>query len=90
MNTGRRIRNILVAFDQFAFSVLTLGWSYPDETLSSAAWRWEQQDKRIGYILRPIIDRIFFFEQDHCMNAHIFEAQRKHAPEQVDKDRYLF
>lgn len=35
----QQILNILVAFDQLAYTIVTLGYGMPDETLSSAAYR---------------------------------------------------
>lgn len=87
MKPNQRILNILIAFDQFAFCIITIGGSYPDETLSSAAWRWEQEDKKVGHILRPLIDKLFFFQEDHCFKSYLAEALRKQAPR--DSDDYV-
>ena len=38
----QRILNLLIAIDQLAYVLLTLGAGHPDETLSAAAWRTEQ------------------------------------------------
>lgn len=64
----KRLLNLMIALDQFLFCVFTLGYSNPDETLSSAAWRWEQSGKWGGF-LRPVIDTIFFFQKNHCRKA---------------------
>ena len=55
----QRILNVLIALDQFLFCLATLGHSSPDETLSAAAWRWEQAGKLRGRVLRPLIDALF-------------------------------
>ena len=39
----QRILNLLIALDQLAWVVLTLGKGYPDEAISAAAWRMEQR-----------------------------------------------
>lgn len=89
MKLGHRITNILIAIDQLLLSLLTLGAAFPDETISSAAWRWEQQGYRFGHYLRVTIDALFFWEDDHCFNAYLAEAQRSQAPKNI-KDRFMF
>lgn len=77
----QRALNWLIAFDQFAFSTLTLGHSSPDETLSAAAWRWEQAGKLRGRVLCPLIDALFLpFERDHCQMAYLSELHGLHLP----------
>lgn len=76
-----RALNWLIALDQFLFCTVTLGHSSPDETLSAAAWRWEQSGKRRGRILRPLIDKLFSpLERDHCRAAWISEKTGAHLP----------
>ena len=71
----QRILNFLIAIDQLAYVLLTLGAGHPDETLSAAAWRTEQSGKLGGRIFRPVIDMIFWpIERDHCRRA--YEAER--------------
>lgn len=70
-----RMLNWLISLDQFLFNTVTLGHSSPDETLSAAAWRWERSGKRVGRILRPMIDTLFWFDPAHCERS--FEAERK-------------
>jgi hypothetical protein len=77
----QRILNILIAIDQLAWVVLTLGKGYPDETISAAAWRMEQQGKIAGRVLRPLIDLLFRpIERDHCYKAWLSEVQRSQLP----------
>ncbi len=71
----QRTLNVLIALDQLAYVLLTLGAGHPDETLSAAAWRTEQSGKLGGRIFRPVIDMIFWpIERDHCRRA--YEAER--------------
>jgi hypothetical protein len=70
----RRVLNLLVALDQFMFCVLTLGYSDPDETLSSAAYRWEQRGHWMGW-LRPAIDTLLWFDPDHCRRSWLNETR---------------
>lgn len=76
----QRILNLLIAFDQFAFCLLTLGGSMPDETASAAAWRGEQLGHILPRFFRPLIDLLFFFDPDHCKNAYIAEQRREQSP----------
>lgn len=70
----RRILHILIALDQLAWVLLTLGRGHPDETVSAAAWRMEQQGKLAGRILRPLIDALFRpLERDHCYLSWLSE-----------------
>jgi hypothetical protein len=69
----KRILNILIAVDQLAYVIITLGNGNPDETLSAAAWRLEKQGKIQGKILRPVIDWIFWFDPMHCLNSYVSE-----------------
>ena len=71
----QRILNLLISFDQFIFSLITLGASSPDETISAATWRLEQEGKWQGILFRPIIDTILFFDKEHCKTS--FESEVK-------------
>ena len=77
----QRLFNIGVALDQLAYVLLTLGAGHPDETLSAAAWRTEQDGKLLGVVMRPVIDLLFLaFERNHCKTAFESELNRKHLP----------
>jgi hypothetical protein len=78
----QRILNLLISLDQFAFCMLTLGASDPDETLSAAAWRWEQQGKVAGRVLRPVIASALWFDDDHCHNSYDSEMRRAQLPKE--------
>lgn len=67
---------IALGFDQFANTILG-GW--PDETLSSRAWR-KRETKVFWRIMRFIIDRIFFWQKNHCQNAYFLELKRHQGP----------
>ena len=78
----QRLLNVLIAIDQLAWVVLTLGKGYPDETISAAAWRMEQQGKFAGRILRPLIDLLFLpFERDHCRLSFESECDGSQLPD---------
>ena len=69
---------VLIAADQFVNALLA-GW--PDETLSSRAWRWEQNGVRSWP--RRLIDRLFFWEQDHCQQSYISEREGRQLPPEL-------
>ena len=73
----RRALNILIALDQLAWVLLTLGNGQPDETISAALWRMEQQGKHAGRWLRPVVDALFWFDPEHCRTS--FESERTQA-----------
>lgn len=72
----RRFFNFLIAFDQLAWVLLTLGHGSPDETLSAALWRMELAGKWQGRVFRPLVDLLFFFDPDHCGLSYQAEMQR--------------
>lgn len=74
----RRLKNILIAIDQFIYVLITLGHGDPDETISSAAYRGSISGKWFGKIGRPIIDFLFSgFEDEHCKKAYLSECERR-------------
>ena len=82
MSLRQRILNLLIALDQLAWVLLTLGKGLPDETISAAAWRMEQQGKLAGRILRPLIDLLFLpIERDHCRLSAESEQRGAHLPD---------
>ena len=79
----QRILNVLIALDQLAYVLVTLGARHPDETLSAAAWRTEQAGKLGGRIFRPLIDLLFRpFEKDHCRKAYESERRGSQLPKE--------
>ena len=69
---------VLIAADQLVNALLA-GW--PDETLSSRAWRWEQNGVRSWP--RRLIDRLFFWEQDHCRESYRSEREGRQLPPEL-------
>lgn len=81
MNLSRRVLHLLIAIDQLAWVVVTFGDGHPDETISAAAWRMEQQGKLGGRILRPMIDALFRpVERDHCRRSYESELAGAQLP----------
>lgn len=71
------VHRVLIAIDQFG-TVLLGGW--PGETMSSYAYRLDQQRKIGGQIFRPAIDALFFWQVMHCREAYIGMLQRVNLP----------
>lgn len=71
-------KKILIAADQLLNAMLA-GW--PDETLSSRAWRWEQNDVRSWP--RRFIDRLFFWESEHCFQSYLSEREGRQLPPEL-------
>lgn len=74
------IRHVFIALDQLCTTIIG-GW--PDETLSSYAWRMDQQRKPWGF-LRRVIDTLFWWQRTpgHCERSYIAERKRsQHPPE---------
>ncbi|OXE36894.1 MAG: pseudouridine synthase [Phenylobacterium zucineum] len=62
------ILRVLIALDQLINVVICNG--EPDETMSSVAYRMEQQGRFWGF-MRPVIDLLFRpFQKDHCRLAY--------------------
>jgi len=73
----RRILNVLISIDQLFYVLITLGNGNPDETMSAAAYRLEQEGKLGGKIFRPILDAIFWFDPEHCRLSYETECYKK-------------
>lgn len=68
-------KSVFIAADQLVNALLA-GW--PDETLSSRAWRWEQNGVRSWP--RRFIDRLFFWEKQHCFQSYKSEREGRQLP----------
>lgn len=81
------ILNVLIALDQLG---TTLVGGFPDETLSSYAYRLEQQNKRGGKIFRPVIDWLFAWQKlpgGHCYQSWLEERRRLQFPPELRQYR---
>ena len=79
----QRLLNFLIALDMFVFSVITLGKSYPGETISGACYRAELLGLNMRY-LRPVVDWLFSpFEKEHCKSSYIAACQNVHVPQDM-------
>lgn len=71
-------KKLLIAIDQL-INTIVCGW--PDETLSSRAYRWEKDGKR-GWT-RRVIDAIFFWEKQHCYSSYVSEREGRQLPPEL-------
>jgi len=79
----QRIFNMLVALDSFALVWLTLGKSWPAETISSAAYRSELYGGYFGFA-RKYIDLLFSpLEDDHCRQSWLYAINKRNLPEDM-------
>lgn len=79
----RYLLHILIAIDQLG---TTLVGGFPDETLSSYAWRMDQKGRLYGRFFRPLIDWIFAWQNlpgGHCKAACDEERQRTQEPPEL-------
>ena len=76
---GRRFSQIPIAVDQLV-NTLFGGWA--DETISSAAWR-KRNESHGWRFLRCLIDCIFFWQADHCLNAYESERRSLQLPPEL-------
>lgn len=79
MSIRNRLFHMAIGLDQFVWVMITLGWGFPDETISSASYRYELKGHRWAKIVRPILDWLFLpFEEDHCYLSYMSEVNRNH------------
>lgn len=57
----------LIAFDKGLNFMLD---GDPNETLSSRAWRMEQQRQPYWFWTRRLIDSLFFWQEGHCLLSY--------------------
>ena len=86
---GRRIKNFLISIDQLMWVIITLGAGNPDETISSAAYRYERMGSTLGKWARKSIDFIFFWEPEHCRLAYESELYRFQHPVKLVEAQWL-
>ena len=71
-------RNILIGLDQTLNCCFRLDgeWGQPDESLSARAFR--VREKHPGWA--KWINRVFFWQENHCAAAYRTEVIRAHLP----------
>jgi len=72
--------NLLIACDQ---ALNAAAGGYPDETFSSRAHRQAETGGRFWKALRTLINTIFFWQKDHCLESYQSEQLRRHLPAEL-------
>jgi hypothetical protein len=82
MNWKQWFKQLLIALDQFFNVLLTPGSdeAWADETLSARSWRLSQEGRPDWVRARKWIDRILFWDTDHCFTSYIQERLRGQSP----------
>ena len=71
-------KRVLIGIDQL-FNTFCGGW--PDETLSSRAWRWEMDGVRSWP--RVVIDALFWWDKHHCQLSYVNERKGEQLPPEL-------
>ena len=66
---------VLIAVDQL---VNTLFGGMPDETISAKLWR--LRDRYPYKVFRIIVDKLFWFDKDHCRISYESEFKKTQLP----------
>lgn len=77
----RWLKNVMIALDQ-ALGVILLN-NEPDMTISAQAWLWHIQGKR-SWPYR-LIDKIFWWQPNHCLESYRSEENGSQLPEELRK-----
>lgn len=72
-----RAEQVLLALDQMANTLLG---GYADESLSARAWRLRERNR-----WHRVIDRLFFWQPDHCFQAYESERLKRQLPPEYRK-----
>ena len=72
------VKNVLIGLDQLANALIG---GYPDETISAEAWR-RGKASAAWNAYRIVIDKLFWFDSQHCFQSYISEFERKQLPEE--------
>ena len=75
---GQYIKNVLIAIDQLFNAVIG---GYCDESLSSRAWRWDNDGVRSWP--KKVINALFFWQKDHCLSAYTNEREGRQLPPEL-------
>lgn len=76
------MKQVFIAIDQLANTLVWAsgeGFGMADETISARCWR--LRHRRITWgIACAVVDTLFFWEVNHCLDAFRKEQERRHMP----------
>jgi hypothetical protein len=72
---------LYVATNMALCSVVFIAWALPRETISGLLGRWETMESgwkyRFALVGSWIVDRIYFWEPDHCVAVYVDEEKAR-------------
>jgi hypothetical protein len=72
---------VYVAANMFVCALVFAPWALPRETISGLLGRWKclSQGKRRRFAIGAawVVDRIYFWEPDHCVQVYLCEHQAR-------------
>lgn len=77
------LKQVAIALDQLVNTLTWIkgdGFGYADETLSARAWRLRSQSNTWRRI-----DKLFFWQTEHCKSSFESEMNRNQLPEEYRK-----
>lgn len=78
-----KIINRVAAILSQAINVVTGGM--PDETLCSRMYRKKLDGNKFGAVACVVLNKLFFWEKDHCKDSYDAELERRHFPNALKK-----
>lgn len=80
------LKQLLIAIDQLLHIIIFLICAplqrhYADETLSSHCWRMDRDGVRAWP--RRMVDRLLFFDKDHCQESYNSELKGRQLPPEL-------
>ena len=77
----RALFNWYVSLNMLLCAVLFAPWAMPRETISGLIGRWVATEsgskQRIGLALRLAVDRLYFWEPNHCVETYKVEEEAR-------------
>lgn len=74
---------VYVAANMVVCAVVFLPWALPRETVSGLLGRWKTSERglkrRFAVPAAWVVDRIYFWEPDHCAEVYRMEAEAREA-----------
>lgn len=75
MDIRKYFLNLLIGIDQLGNCILG---GEADETISARCWR--NRNKKYFHFLRILVDKLFWFDDNHCEESYYTEELRKQLP----------